>query len=131
VIAATYHPILNLLLTLRLSSILATNTLTLVFLLGVNFTQIASLTGYFLLGVGCSAWLFSATARVYGKRHTYVIGSLLLVGGSIWGAAGTFDLTYSSYSLAKDYNSLLGARILQGFGTGPFEMLVPSSIGDM
>jgi MFS family permease len=33
--------------------------------------------------------------------------------------------------LAKDYNSLLGARILQGFGTGPFEMLVPSSIGDM
>jgi type IV secretory pathway TrbL component len=75
---------------LRLSSILATNTLTLVFLLGVNFTQIASLTGYFLLGVGCSAWLFSATARVYGKRHTYVIGSLLLVGGSIWGAAGIY-----------------------------------------
>lgn len=33
--------------------------------------------------------------------------------------------------LAKDYNSLLGARIMQGFGTGPFEMLVPSSIGDM
>jgi MFS family permease len=110
---------------------LATNTLTLVFLLGVNFTQIASLTGYFLLGVGCSAWLFSASARVYGKRHTYVIGSLLLVGGSIWGAVGTLFLKHWSYSLAKDYNSLLGARILQGFGTGPFEMLVPSSIGDM
>jgi MFS family permease len=36
-------------------------------------------------------------------------------------------LTYS----ANDYGSLLGARILQGFGTGPFEMLVPSSIGDI
>jgi MFS family permease len=63
--------------------------------------------------------LVSATARVYGKRHSYVFGSLLLVAGSIWGAA------------AKDYHSLLGARIMQGFGTGPFEMLVPSSIGDM
>lgn len=72
-----------------LSTILATNTLTLVFLLQVNFTQIASLTGYFLLGVGCSAWMVSASARVYGKRHTYVFGSLLLVAGSIWGAVGT------------------------------------------
>jgi MFS family permease len=33
--------------------------------------------------------------------------------------------------VARDYKSLLGARIMQGFGTGPFEMLVPSSIGDM
>lgn len=102
-----------------MSSILATNTLTLVFLLHVSFDQIASLTGYFLLGVGCCAWITSATARVYGKRHTYVFATLLLVGGSIWGAC------------ANDYNSLLGARILQGFGTGPFEMLVPASIGDM
>jgi MFS family permease len=39
--------------------------------------------------------------------------------------------TYLLIFLATDYNSLLGARIMQGFGTGPFEMLVPSSIGDM
>lgn len=73
-----------------LSSILATNTLTLVFLLHVSFTQVAALTGYFLLGVGCSAWLVSASARVYGKRHTYVFGSLLLVAGSVWGAVGNY-----------------------------------------
>jgi len=73
----------------RLSSILATNTLTLVFIFKVNFTQIAALTGYFLLGVGCCAWVTSATARIYGKRHTYVLGSILLVAGSIWGAVGT------------------------------------------
>jgi hypothetical protein len=83
-------------LIVRLSSILATNTLTLVFLLHVNFTQIASLTGYFLLGVGCCAWITSATARVYGKRHTYVFASVLLVVGSIWGAVGTI-LNYVSY----------------------------------
>ena len=41
-------------------------------------------------------------------------------------------LQYGVYLfLANDYHSLLGARIMQGFGTGPFEMLVPSSIGDM
>lgn len=119
VVAATYLPTLSLLTLGRLSSILATNTLTLVLIFRINFNQAASLTGYFLLGVGCSAWMTSATARVYGKRHTYVFGSLLLVGGSIWGA------------VANDYKSLLGARIMQGFGTGPFEMLVPSSIGDM
>jgi hypothetical protein len=71
-----------------LSSILATNTLTLVFVFKVTFTQVAALTGYFLLGVGCCAWITSASARVYGKRHTYVFGSLLLVAGSIWGAVG-------------------------------------------
>ena len=59
------------------------------FIFRVSFTDVAALTGYFLLGVGCCAWLTSATARVYGKRHTYVFGSLLLVAGSIWGAVGT------------------------------------------
>jgi hypothetical protein len=39
---------------------------------------------------------------------------------------GNADLT-----VATSHGSLLGARIMQGFGTGPFEMLVPSSIGDM
>jgi hypothetical protein len=68
-----------------------------VFLLQVNFTQVAALTGYFLLGVGCSAWLTSATARVYGKRHTYVFGSLLLVAGSIWGACGMISPCQLSY----------------------------------
>lgn len=56
----------------------------------MNFTQVAALTGYFLLGVGSCAWITSASARVYGKRHTYVFGSLLLVAGSIWGAIGNF-----------------------------------------
>jgi hypothetical protein len=51
------------------------------------------------------------------------------VSGVLW-VQTTFSLTASNM-LAKDYNSLLGARIMQGFGTGPFEMLVPSSIGDM
>lgn len=120
-------------LTVSLSSILATNTLTLIFLYKVSFTKGAALTGYFLLGVGCSAWLISASARVYGKRHAYVFGAVLLVAGSIWGAVGMSSLSkdVSLLLLASDYNSFLGARIMQGFGTGPFEMLVPSSIGDM
>jgi MFS family permease len=115
----------------RLSSILATNTLTLVFIFKVGFTQIAALTGYFLLGVGCCAWITSASARIYGKRHTYVLGSILLLTGSIWGAVGTIPVLEGRLIPANDYGSLLGARIMQGFGTGPFEMLVPSSIGDM
>ena len=76
-----------------LSSILATNTLTLVFAFGINLTEAAGLTGYFLLGVGCSSWITSASACVYGKRHTYVLGSILLVAGSTWAAFGTSPST--------------------------------------
>ena len=76
------------LLMARLSSILAADTLPLAIQLHVSFDQVASLTGYFLLGVGCSAWLISGTTRIYGKRHTFVIGSILLLVGSVWGALG-------------------------------------------
>lgn len=76
----------------RLSSILATNTLTLVFIFSINFTQVAGLTGYFLLGVGCSSWITSASACIYGKRHTYVFGAILLLAGSIWGACGASSI---------------------------------------
>ena len=103
----------------RLSSILATNSLTFLFIFRVPFAKIPALTGYNLLGTGLGAWILSASARVYGKRHAYILGILFVFAGSIWGAK------------ADSYNSLLGARILQGFGIAPFEMLVPTSIADM
>jgi predicted MFS family arabinose efflux permease len=84
-----------------------------------SFTQIALLTGYHLCGCGVAGVLFVASARVWGKRHLYLLGAVLLVVSSIW--AGR----------AKTYRSLLWARIIQGVAVAPFEALVNASVGDL
>jgi len=75
--------------------------------------------GWHLLGVGAAGFFFVPSARVWGKRHLYILGTVLLVVSSIWGGA------------AKSYNSLLWARVIQGVAVAPFEALVNASIGDM
>ncbi|KAI9766521.1 MAG: hypothetical protein M1840_006478 [Geoglossum simile] len=102
-----------------LGPILAANTVTFTVYFHKNFTQIALLTGYHLCGCGIAGVLFVASARVWGKRHLYLLGTLLLVVGSLW--AG----------LSRSYNSLLWARVIQGVAVAPFEALVNASVGDL
>ncbi len=102
-----------------LSPILAANTLTLSLYFRRDFTAIALLTGYHVCGVGVAGVLFVASARVWGKRHLYLLGALLLVASSVW--AG----------LSRSYGSLLWARIIQGLAVAPFESLVNASVGDL
>jgi len=67
-------------------------------------------------------------------KTTYLCLWIITLGGGKYLGCCWYDSTLQCCILtllAKDYRSLLGARIMQGFGTGPFEMLVPSSIGDM
>ena len=70
-------------------------------------------TGYHLLGVGVAGFLFIASARVWGKRHLYLLGTILIIVSSAWGGA-----------TGTNYKSLLWARIIQGVGLAPFEVLV-------
>ena len=102
-----------------LNPILATNTFQLIFTFDTTFTDIAMLTGYNVLALGLAAPFFSATCRVYGRRSTFVVSSVLMTAGSFW-AAG-----------ANSYNSLLGARILQGIGIAPFEGLIQQVVSDL
>ncbi|KAI9848685.1 MAG: hypothetical protein M1837_006772 [Sclerophora amabilis] len=102
-----------------LSSILAANTLTLSLFFERDFTAMALLTGYHLCGVGVAGVLFVASARVWGKRHLYILGTALIVAGSAWGGA------------SRSYQSLLWARVIQGVGVAPFEALVNASVGDL
>lgn len=78
-------------------------------------------TGYHLLGVGLAGFLFVASARVWGKRHLYLLGTILIIISSAWGGA----------TPEKNYKSLLWARIIQGVGLAPFEALVNASVGDL
>lgn len=103
-----------------LGPILAANTITLSLHYERPFTEVALLTGYFLLGVGVAGILFVASARIWGKRHLFLLGTVLLIGSSAWGGASS-----------GNYSSLLWSRIIQGVGTAPFEALVNATVGDL
>ncbi|UKZ77607.1 hypothetical protein TrVFT333_005331 [Trichoderma virens FT-333] len=103
-----------------LGPILAANTVTLSQLFSKTFTKVALLTGYFLLGAGAAAIFFVPSGRVWGKRHLFLLGILIIIASSAWaGSTGT------------NYGSLLGARVLQGVGTAPYESLLNAAVGDM
>lgn len=80
----------------------------------------ALLTGYHLLAVGLAGFLFVPSARIWGKRHVYILGAVVVIASSAWGGA-----------CKKNYKSLLWARVFQGIGLAPFEALVNASVGDL
>jgi MFS family permease len=102
------------------SPLLAANTLTIAFLFDRDFTDSALLTGYHLCGVGVAGFLFVASARVWGKRHLFLLGTVLMIISSAWGGAS-----------GTNYKSLLWARIIQGVALAPFEALVNACVGDL
>nr|POE56283.1 protein hol1 [Quercus suber] len=86
----------------------------------VSITDIALLTGYHLLGVGLSGFVYVAAARVWGKRPMFLTGAVIMVISCAWcGRAG------------HNYDSFVAARFFQGVGLAPFEALVNSSVTDM
>ncbi|KAH8758332.1 major facilitator superfamily transporter [Diaporthe sp. PMI_573] len=105
-----------------LGPILAANTVTVSLYMTHDFTDVAVLTGYFLLGTGFASAFFVPSSRVWGKRHTFIFGIVVLVASSAWGG-------YVGYR--KDYNSFLWSRIIQGVGCAPYEALVNAAVGDL
>ena len=103
-----------------LSPLLAANTVTLSLLFDKDFAAMALATGYHLLGVGIAGFLFVASARVWGKRHLYLLGTILIIASSAWGGKTGYN-----------YDSLVWARVIQGIGLAPFEALVNASVGDL
>ena len=85
----------------------------------VSLSSISLTTGAYMLSLGIGGAVFSPTAIVWGKRVVYLSGQIIFVSACIWGA------------LAHSYGSLLGARILQGFGVSPCEILPSSSIAEI
>lgn len=103
-----------------LGPILAANTLTLSLHFELPFTKIAILTGYFLLGVGVASIFFVPSARLWGKRHLFILGTIILIFSSAWGGA-----------VGKNYGSAVWSRVFQGIGCAPFETLVNAAVGDL
>lgn len=86
---------------------------------GIDFTQVSLLTGYQLCTVGAVAVLVSAISVKFGKRGLFLVSCTFGLFGCLWNAE------------AKSFNSMLGARILQGLSSATFESVTFSVIGDL
>lgn len=84
-----------------------------------TYKIVATFSGWQFWPAGVAGLIGSAVGRVWGKRLVYFVSIILLFIGAIWNATAT------------SANSFLGSRVLQGFGLGAFETIVPSTIGDM
>lgn len=104
------------------SPLLAADSVTLAIYFKRTFTDAALLTGYQLCGVGVGGFLFVASARIWGKRHLFLLGCIILIASCAWGGA-----THNS----KSYKSMVWARIFQGVATAPFEALTNACVGDL
>ncbi|CAI4216809.1 unnamed protein product [Parascedosporium putredinis] len=110
-----------------LGSILAADTMVMVVMFRTTFTKVALMTGYFLLGVGAAAVFFVPSARIWGKRHAFVVGLVLLIASSAWGGSAR---QFTPPGWGK-YGSFIGARVVQGVGCAPFETLVNAAVSDL
>ena len=104
------------------SPLLAADSTTLAILFTRTFQDAALLTAYHLAGVAVGGVIFVPSARVWGKRHLFLFGSLLMIASSAWGGA-----TRNGYN----YASITWARIFQGVALAPFEGLVNACVGDL
>jgi hypothetical protein len=103
-----------------LSPLLAADTVSLALHYKRTFNDLALLTGYHLLGVAVGGFLFVPSSRVWGKRHAFLIGTVIIIFSCAWGGAA-----------GGSYKSLLWARLFQGIGLAPFEALVNATVGDL
>ncbi|KAI1778584.1 MFS general substrate transporter [Hypoxylon cercidicola] len=87
--------------------------------LNITVNTLSQATAWVILLIGVSLFIFNPLAKKIGRRPVYVMSSIIMLTGSIWG------------SLAKDYNSFLGSRMWSGLGMAPYEVLVQCTIADI
>jgi MFS family permease len=85
----------------------------------VSIAKAALPGGYPLMTTALGGFIAQAWAPILGKRSFYLASTAILFASSVWSAQAT------------TFNSLLGARTFQGFGSGAYESIVISSIGDL
>lgn len=88
-------------------------------LFNVSLADVSLLTGYSLCATGASGIVISAATRKYGKRPTLLFSVVCAFVGTVWGGA------------AQSYDSLLGARVVQGLSVSMFESIFFAIVGDL
>lgn len=86
---------------------------------GIDFTQASYLITFNILFLGIGNLFWVPLSLKIGKRPVLVLCAAIFFASSIWAA------------VAGSYGSLLGARIVQGFGASASEALGPSVVADL
>lgn len=86
---------------------------------GIDFTKASYLITFNILFLGIGNLFWVPLSLKVGKRPVLTLCSGIFFVATIWSA------------VAKSYGSLLGARILQGFGASASEALGPSVVADL
>ncbi|KAF2099885.1 MFS general substrate transporter [Rhizodiscina lignyota] len=87
--------------------------------LNTTIADVTKLSGYQLLVAGCSGPFVLAFSRKYGKRPVLLYSSIMGLIGTIVG------------STSNSYNTLMAARIIQGFAIPANESLIFSVLADI
>ncbi|KAK9490058.1 major facilitator superfamily domain-containing protein [Lipomyces doorenjongii] len=99
--------------------ILAAGFSTLAAEFNVSLSTLAYLVGGYMLALGFGSVIMSPTAILYGKRLTYLLGTVIFLASALW-AGGS-----------SSFASLLAARIVMGFGVAPCESLPSATIAEI
>ncbi|KAK9387715.1 major facilitator superfamily domain-containing protein [Lipomyces mesembrius] len=99
--------------------ILAAGFSTLASEFNVSLSTLAYLVGGYMLALGFGSVIMSPTAILYGKRVTYLLGTVIFLASALW-AGGS-----------SSFASLLAARIAMGFGVAPCESLPSATIAEI
>ncbi|KAJ9662293.1 hypothetical protein H2198_001427 [Neophaeococcomyces mojaviensis] len=102
--------------------LLAADSVQLALYFKTTFQKAADLTAFHLAGVAVGAVVFVPSARVWGKRHVFLLGALLMCAASAWGGS-----THNN----RNYTSMVWARVFQGVALAPFESLSNAVVGDL
>ncbi|KAL4888834.1 putative MFS transporter [Aspergillus ambiguus] len=81
--------------------------------------KLSDVISWSVLSMGLSNLFWMPLALCIGKRTVVLISLAMFLGGLIW------------TSVAKDYGSLIGARVFASFGLGSVESIGPSILADM
>ncbi|KAA8894039.1 major facilitator superfamily domain-containing protein [Sphaerosporella brunnea] len=84
-----------------------------------SYSMVSRWSGWQFWASGVAGLIALAVSRVWGRRPVYVVSIVLVFVGVLWNG------------FSESGNSFLGARFVEGLGLGAFEMLVPTSIGDL
>ncbi|KAF2647744.1 MFS general substrate transporter [Lophiostoma macrostomum CBS 122681] len=85
----------------------------------VGYSEVAPTISYTVLMIGLGSLIWIPMTNAFGKRIVLIASSLIFLVACIWGMYAT------------SLNSLIGSRVLGGFGVGAVQAIGPAVLGDI
>ncbi|KAH8660421.1 serine/threonine kinase 16 [Xylariales sp. PMI_506] len=84
-----------------------------------NASEVALLTGVMVIALGYTNFIIIPCSHIFGRRPTMLVCCAITLASDVWMAA------------SPSYNSFMAARVINGFGTGANESMLPMVVADL